>query len=67
MMKYKLYIQLSKNFNDSNKSETWMNLNFQLHFVTRNQHVFDLSRKKIDRNILKNWLKILKRLVKMTE
>ena len=51
MLKYKHSIQLYKNFNERNQNETWMNLNFQLDFGTRNEHVhlFDSSRKKIGR------------------
>ena len=49
LMKYKLAVQLYKNFNDRCERETWMALNFQQNYGTRNEYVriSDNSRHKV--------------------
>jgi hypothetical protein len=66
LMKYKLTVQLYKNFNDRCKRETWMALFFQQNYGTRNEYIriTDNSRHKVGRNNLINRLNVLNEVIK---
>ena len=59
--KYRLAIQLFKNYNGSNYNEDWQDMNIQQNFIGRNEmfQISDYSKIKVGKNIISNRLTVL--------